>query len=79
MDNFYIHNAIRSLYPNVITIRDEENFDENNNLVEIDMEVVMVEAERLSKIEPINPNQSLLDIIAEQQAQINELKAQING
>jgi len=79
MDNFYIHNAIRSLYSNVVTIRDEENFDENNNLVEIDMEVVMVEAERLSKIEPINPNQSLLDIIAEQQAQINELKAQING
>ena len=79
MDNFYIHNAIRSLYPNVVTIRDEKNFDESNNLVEIDMDAVMVEAERLSKIEPINPNQSLLDIIAEQQAQINELKAQING
>ena len=28
MENFYIHNAIRSLYPNVVTIRGEESFDE---------------------------------------------------
>jgi hypothetical protein len=74
MDNFYIHNAIRSLYPNVVTIRGEENFDENNNLVEIDMDVIMVEAERLSKIEPANPNQSLLNTIADLQAQINALE-----
>jgi hypothetical protein len=74
MELFYIHNAIRSLYPNVVTIKGEESFDENGNLVEIDIEAVMVEAERLSKIEPTNPNQSLLDIIADLQAQINELK-----
>jgi hypothetical protein len=74
MENFYIHNAIRSLYPNVVTIRGEENIDENNNLVEINMDAVMVEAERLSKIELSNPNQSLLNTIADLQAQINELK-----
>jgi hypothetical protein len=74
MDNFYIHNAIRSLYSNVVTIRDEENFDENDNIVEIDTEAVMVEAERLSKIEPPHPQQSMLDLIAELQAQITELK-----
>ena len=74
MDNFYIHNAIRSLYPNVVTIRNEENFDENNNLVEINMNAVMVEAERLSKIEPLPPQQSMLDLIAELQAQITDLK-----
>jgi len=74
MDNFYIHNAIRSLYPNVVTIRGEENIDENNNLVEINMDAVMVEAERLSKIEPPHPQQSMLDLIAELQAQITELK-----
>jgi len=74
MDNFYIHNAIRSLYPNVVTIRGEENIDENNNLVKINMDAVMVEAERLSKIEPPHPQQSMLDLIAELQAQITELK-----
>jgi hypothetical protein len=74
MDNFYIHNAIRSLYPNIVTIRGEENIDENNNLVEIDMDAVMVEAERLSKIESPHPQQSMLDLIAELQAQITELK-----
>ena len=56
-------------------IKDEKNFDESNNLVEIDMDVVMVEAERLSKIEPPNPQQSMLDLIAELRAEINELKA----
>jgi hypothetical protein len=74
MDNFYIHNAIRSLYPNVVTIKEEKSFDENDNIVEIDMDTVMVEAERLSKIEPANPNKSMLDLIAELQAQITELK-----
>jgi hypothetical protein len=74
MDNFYIHNAIRSLYPNVITIREEKSFDENDNIVEIDMNTVMVEAERLSKIEPPHPQQSMLDLIAELRAEINELK-----
>jgi hypothetical protein len=74
MDNFYIHNAIRSLYPNVVTIRGEENIDENNNIVEIDMNAVMVEAERLSKIEPPHPQQPMLDLIAELRAEINELK-----
>jgi hypothetical protein len=75
MDNFYIHNAIRSLYPNVVTIREEKSFDENGNLVEIDMDAVMVEAERLSKIESSHPQQSMLDLIAELRAEINELKA----
>jgi hypothetical protein len=74
MEPFYIHNAIRSLYPNVVTIRGEESFDENDNLVEIDMEAVMVEAERLSKIEPSNPQQPLLDLIAELRAEIEALK-----
>jgi hypothetical protein len=74
MEQFYIHNAIRSLYPNIVTIREEKSFDENDNIVEIDMDAVMVEAERLSKIVAPPPNQSLLDIIANLQAQIDELK-----
>jgi hypothetical protein len=74
MDNFYIHNAIRSLYPNIVTIREEKSFDENDNIVEINMDVVMVEAERLSKIESPHPQQSMLDLIAELQSQITELK-----
>ena len=74
MEQFYIHNAIRSLYSNVVTIKEEKSFDENDNIVEIDMDAVMVEAERLSKIEPANPNKSMLDLIAELQAQITELK-----
>jgi hypothetical protein len=74
MDNFYIHNAIRSLYSNIVTIKEEKSFDENGNIVEIDMDAVMIEAERLSKIEPANPNKSMLDLIAELQAQITELK-----
>jgi hypothetical protein len=74
MENFYIHNAIRSLYSNVVTIREEKSFDENGNIVEIDMDAVMIEAERLSKIEPVNPNQSLLNTIADLQSQIDELK-----
>ena len=74
MEQFYIHKAIRSLYSNVVTIKEEKSFDENDNIVEIDMDAVMVEAERLSKIEPANPNKSMLDLIAELQAQITELK-----
>jgi hypothetical protein len=69
MEQFYIHNAIRSLYPNVVTIRGEESFDENNNLVIIDISVVNIEAERLSQIKPV----SLNDIIQEQNQTIQEL------
>jgi hypothetical protein len=65
MEQFYIHNAIRSLYSNVVTIRGEESFDENNNLVQIDMDAVNIEAEKLSQIKPITLND-----IREQQNQI---------
>jgi hypothetical protein len=74
MENFYIHNAIRSLYPNVVTIRGEESFDENNNLVEIDISGVNIEAERLSQIKPV----SLNDIIKEQNQIIQELNERLN-
>jgi len=74
MDNFYIHNAIRSLYPNIVTIREEKSFDENNNLVEIDISGVNIEAERLSQIKPV----SLNDIIKEQNQIIQELNERLN-
>jgi hypothetical protein len=74
MENFYIHNAIRSLYPNVVTIRGEESFDENNNLIEIDMDAVNIEAEKLSQIKPV----SLYDIVKEQNQTIQNLQEQIN-
>ena len=73
MNEFIIHDAIRSLYSNVVTIRGEESYDENNNLIEIDMNAVNVEAERLSNITPINLN----DMIQEQQQIINDLKDRI--
>ena len=69
MEQFYIHNAIRSLYSNVVTIRGEESFDENNNLVQIDMDAVNIEAEKLSQIKPITLN----DIIEQQNQIIKEL------
>tara|TARA_R110000868_G_scaffold376448_1_gene641301 strand:+ start:850 stop:1080 length:231 start_codon:yes stop_codon:yes gene_type:complete len=70
MENFYIHNAIRSLYPNVVTVRGEESFDENNNLIEIDMDAVNIEAEKLSQIKPVNLN----DIIQELSKKVTELE-----
>lgn len=73
MNEFIIHDAIRSLYSNVVTIRGEESYDENNNLIEIDMNAVNVETERLSNITPINLN----DMIQEQQQIINDLKDRI--
>ena len=69
MEQFYIHNAIRTLYPNVVTIMDEESFDIDNNLIEINMDAVNIEAERLSQIKPV----SLNDIIQEQNQTIQEL------
>jgi hypothetical protein len=75
METFYIHNAIRKLYPNVITIRDNESFDENNNLVNIDMNAVTIEAERLSNIKPV----SFEDMIKAQQALIQELSAKVSA
>lgn len=74
MNDFIIHDAIRNLYPNVVTIREGKHFDENNNEVTIDMDTVMVEAERISNLPPANSQQSLLDLIAELRAEINELK-----
>lgn len=69
MEQFYIHNAIRTLYPNVVTIRGEESFDENDNLVKIDIDAVNIEAEKLSQIKPITLN----DIIEQQNQIIKEL------
>lgn len=74
MNDFIIHDAIRNLYPNVVTIREGKHFDENNNEITIDMDTVMIEAERISNLPPANPQQPLLDIIANLQQQINELK-----
>ena len=74
MENFIIHDAIRSLYPNVVTIRDNESFDENDNIVNIDMDAVMVEADRLSNIKPV----TIEDTIEDLKAQIEELKKLIN-
>jgi len=70
MEQFYIHDAIRNLYPNVVTVRGEESFDENNNLIEIDMNAVNIEAEKLSQIKPVNLN----DIIQELSKKITELE-----
>lgn len=70
METFYIHNAIRNLYPNVITIRDNESFDENDNIVNINMDAVMVEADRLSHIKPV----TIEDTIEDLKKQIQELK-----
>jgi len=75
MNNFVIHDAIRNLYPNVVTIRGEESFDNEDNLIEVDMDEVMIEAERLSNIKPI----SIDDTIKDLKAQIEELKKLING
>ena len=44
MDNFYIHNAIRSLYSNVVTIMGEESFDENNNFTKL-ISIVLIQSE----------------------------------
>lgn len=74
MENYLIHDAIRNLYSNVVTIRDVDCFDENDNQIEVDMDAVMIEAERISNLPPAHPQQNLLDIIADLQAQINELK-----
>jgi hypothetical protein len=74
MEQFYIHDAIRSLYPNVVTVIGEESFDENNNLIEIDMDAVNIEAEKLSQIKPV----SLYDIVKEQNQTIQNLQEQIN-
>jgi hypothetical protein len=70
MNDLIIHDAIRSLYPNVVTIRGEESYDENNNLVDINMDLVTIEAERLSNIKPINLN----DMIQELKAENDNLK-----
>ena len=75
METFYIHNAIRSLYPNVITIIGENCTDENDNLVNIDMNAVIIEAERLSNIKPI----SVEDMIKSQQALIQQLSAKVSA
>jgi len=74
MQNINIHEAIRNLYTNVITIRDNKCFDENNNIIDIDMFLVNIEAQRLSKIIPI----SLNDIIKNQNDKIINLQEQIN-
>ena len=34
------HNAIYTLYPNVVTVRDTTAFDKDDNVVEIDMDAV---------------------------------------
>lgn len=75
MENYLIHDAIRNLYPNVVTIRGEESFDENDILIETDMNAVLIEAERLSKIKPV----SLEDLIKAQQAIIQELSAKVSA
>ena len=75
MENYLIHDAIRSLYPNVVTIKGEESFDENDNLIETDMNAVLIEAEKLSNIKPV----SLEDMIKAQQALIQELSAKVSA
>jgi len=75
MEQFYIHDAIRNLYPNVVTIKGEESFDENDNLIETDMNAVLIEAERLSNIKPV----SLEDLIKAQQSIIQELSAKVSA
>ena len=75
MNTFLIHDAIRILYPNVVTIRDTECFDENNNLIEVDMDNVIIEAERLSNIKPV----SLEDLIKQQQVLIQELNDKVTA
>ena len=74
MENYLIHDSIRSLYPNVVTIIDTKCFDEDNNLINVDMDKVMVEAERLSNIKPV----SLEDIIQELNQKIEAQQQQIN-
>lgn len=74
MENYLIHDAIRSLYPNVVTIIDTECFDKDNNLINVDMDKVMVEAERLSNIKPV----SLEDIIKELSDKVTQQQEQIN-
>lgn len=75
MENFYIHDAIRNLYSNVVTIKGKECFDENNNHIEINMDLVKIEAERLSNIKPIN----LQELIEQQQNLIQELSAKVTA
>ena len=74
MKEFYTHDAIRNLYPNVVTIIGEQSFDIDNNLIEINIDAVNIEAEKLSQIKPV----SLYDIVKEQNQTIQNLQEQIN-
>lgn len=75
MEKFYIYDAIRNLYSNVVVIKEFDCFDENDNQVKIDMDLVKIEAERLSNIKPVN----LQDLIVQQQKLIEELLAKVTA
>lgn len=42
--NFYTHDAIRDLHPNVVTIRDVTAYDANENIVNYDAKAVEARA-----------------------------------
>jgi hypothetical protein len=70
MKEFYTHDAIRSLYPNVVTIMGQESFDIDNNLIKIDMDAVNIEAEKLSKIKPVSLN-NIIDELTKQNEELS--------